>query len=57
METIQDIDPEETGEWLDALEAVIDAEGVDRAHFLIEKLINKARSRGAISPTTRIRRT
>ena len=37
MQTIQDIDPEETREWLDSLEAVIDAEGVDRAHFLLEQ--------------------
>ena len=36
MQTIQDIDPEETREWLDSLDAVIDAEGVDRAHFLLE---------------------
>ena len=50
METTPDIDPEETGEWLDALEAVIDAEGVDRAHFLLEKLIDKARLRGAYLP-------
>ena len=50
MEAIHDIDPEETGEWLDALEAVIDAEGVDRAHFLLENLITKARLRGAFLP-------
>jgi pyruvate dehydrogenase E1 component len=50
METIQDIDPEETGEWLDALEAVIDAEGVDRAHFLLEQLITTARMRGSYLP-------
>ncbi len=50
METIQDMDPEETGEWLDSLEAVIDAEGVDRAHFLLENLITRARSRGAWLP-------
>src|ERR1700687_5239043 len=50
METIQDIDPEETGEWLDALEAVIDAEGVDRAHFLLERLITRARIRRTLCP-------
>ena len=49
-ELSRDIDSEETGEWLDALEAVIDAEGVDRAHFLIENLLNKARSRGSYLP-------
>jgi pyruvate dehydrogenase E1 component len=50
METPQDIDPVETGEWLDALEAVINAEGVDRAHFLVENLIVKARENGAFLP-------
>ena len=46
----QDLDPVETGEWLDSLEAVIDAEGVDRAHFLLENLIVKARESGAFLP-------
>jgi pyruvate dehydrogenase E1 component len=50
METIQDIDPEETREWLDSLEAVIDAEGVDRAHYLLEQLITTARLRGTYLP-------
>ncbi len=50
METIQDIDPEETGEWLESLEALIDAEGIDRAHFLLQNLITTARSRGAFLP-------
>jgi pyruvate dehydrogenase E1 component len=50
METPQDIDPVETGEWLDAMEAVINAEGVDRAHFLLENLIVKAREGGAFLP-------
>ena len=34
-----DADPQETREWLDALEAVIEQEGPERAHYLIEKLI------------------
>jgi len=50
MATIQDLDPEETREWLDSLEAVIDAEGVDRAHFLLEQLITTARLRGTYLP-------
>ncbi len=37
--TPADADPLETREWLDALEAVIDQEGPERAHYLIEKLI------------------
>ena len=45
-----DIDAIETHEWLDALEAVIEAEGVERAHYLLEQLIDKARRSGANLP-------
>ena len=45
-----DIDPHETTEWLEALEAVLKVEGAERAHYLLEKLINKARSEGADIP-------
>ena len=45
-----DPDPEETREWLDALRAVIGAEGVERAHFLIENLVDQARRSGANLP-------
>ncbi len=40
----------ETQEWLDALEAVLEREGPDRAHFLLERLIDKARRSGAYIP-------
>ena len=33
-----DIDYQETQEWLDALETVLQEEGKERAHFLLEKL-------------------
>ena len=46
----EDLDPQETREWLDALEGVIAAEGPQRAHYLIEKLVDKARRRGAWLP-------
>jgi pyruvate dehydrogenase E1 component len=45
-----DIDPQETHEWLDALETVLINEGAERAHFLLEKLIEKARRSGAYLP-------
>ena len=45
-----DVDPQETREWLDALESVLENEGPERAHFLLEKLIEKARRRGADIP-------
>jgi pyruvate dehydrogenase E1 component len=45
-----DIDALETSEWLDALEAVIDREGPERGHFLLERMIEKARRSGAYIP-------
>jgi len=45
-----DPDGIETQEWLDALEAVIDREGPERAHFLLGTLIEKARRSGAFIP-------
>jgi pyruvate dehydrogenase E1 component len=50
MDRLDDIDPQETREWLDALDGVLAAEGPDRAHFLIERLIDKARRSGAYMP-------
>ncbi|MFI4888255.1 MAG: pyruvate dehydrogenase (acetyl-transferring), homodimeric type [Burkholderiales bacterium] len=50
MDRIPDIDPQETREWLDALDGVLAAEGPDRAHFLIEQLIDNARRSGAYLP-------
>ena len=45
-----DTDATETGEWLDALNSVIEREGNERAHFLIEQLIDQARRSGAHIP-------
>ncbi|HMN81484.1 MAG TPA: pyruvate dehydrogenase (acetyl-transferring), homodimeric type [Burkholderiaceae bacterium] len=45
-----DQDSTETREWMDALEAVIDREGPERAHFLLEQLIDLARRSGAYIP-------
>ena len=45
-----DTDPTETREWLDALEAVIDREGPERAHFLLTQMIEKSRRSGAYIP-------
>jgi pyruvate dehydrogenase E1 component len=50
MDMQPDVDPQETREWLDAIDGVIDHEGPDRAHFLIEQLIDKSRRRGAYVP-------
>ena len=45
--------PRKPREWLEALDGVIAREGPDRAHFLIEKLIDKARRSGALSAVLR----
>jgi pyruvate dehydrogenase E1 component len=50
MTPIPDSDPQETQEWLDALDAVLELEGAERAHYLLEKLIDKARRSGAHIP-------
>ncbi|MCX7201997.1 MAG: pyruvate dehydrogenase (acetyl-transferring), homodimeric type, partial [Burkholderiales bacterium] len=50
MPSANDADSLETQEWLDALEAVIDREGPQRAHFLLEALTEKARRSGAFIP-------
>jgi pyruvate dehydrogenase E1 component len=39
----QDSDTQETREWMDALSAVIQSEGPERAHFLLEQLLEHAR--------------
>jgi pyruvate dehydrogenase E1 component len=50
MAALPDIDPQETQEWLDALDAVLEVEGTERAHYLLESLIDKARRSGTYLP-------
>jgi pyruvate dehydrogenase E1 component len=45
-----DPDAQETREWLDALTAVIGAEGPERAHYLLEQLLEEARQHGVDRP-------
>jgi len=45
-----DSDPLETREWQDALQAVIEREGPNRAHFLLEKLVDQTRRSGGYLP-------
>ncbi|WP_148716724.1 pyruvate dehydrogenase (acetyl-transferring), homodimeric type [Chitinolyticbacter meiyuanensis] len=51
-EQTHDHDPQETREWLDALDGVLENEGAERAHFLVEKLIDHARQDGVNIPYT-----
>lgn len=50
MADIDDIDPQETDEWLASIDALIEIEGVERAHYIMERLIDKARRSGAYLP-------
>ena len=50
----QDANPQETQEWLEALDSVIDVEGIERAHYLIERLNNNAIRTGKFVPITSV---
>ena len=39
-----DVDPQETREWLDSLDAVIEREGPARANYLLEQLVEIGRA-------------
>ncbi|MCK5896947.1 MAG: pyruvate dehydrogenase (acetyl-transferring), homodimeric type, partial [Cocleimonas sp.] len=45
-----DIDPQETQEWIESLEAILNSDGAERAHFILEQLIDTARHNGTNLP-------
>jgi len=45
-----DIDSMETQEWIESMQSVLENEGPERAHFLLEKLIDNARRSGTHLP-------
>ena len=45
-----DIDPTETREWLESIDSVLGQHGPDRAHFLLNQMIDFARRSGAYLP-------
>jgi pyruvate dehydrogenase E1 component len=49
---LPDVDPEETAEWLDSFDAVVDARGRTRARFLLMKLLERARTKQVEFPAT-----
>ena len=49
---LPDADPEETREWLDSLDQIIDEAGESRARFLMARLIERARSRNIGVPAS-----
>ncbi|MFC0397022.1 alpha-ketoglutarate dehydrogenase [Paraburkholderia rhizosphaerae] len=54
QEIRKDNDPQETDEWLDALEGVLTHAGRDRAQFLFDRLAEHARMLGIQSARTRV---
>jgi len=47
---LDDIDPVESQEWQDAIEDVISRDGANRAHFLLDSAVARARAAGANLP-------
>ena len=45
-----DADPEETHEWLESIDSVLRVHGTERAHYLLECMIDHARRSGAYLP-------
>ena len=45
-----DLDSQETREWMEALVAVIQREGPERAHYLLEQLLEEARQNSVDLP-------
>jgi pyruvate dehydrogenase E1 component len=47
---IEDADPEETREWLESIDSVLRTHGAERAHYLLERIIDFTRRSGAYLP-------
>ncbi|RMF97619.1 MAG: pyruvate dehydrogenase (acetyl-transferring), homodimeric type [Gammaproteobacteria bacterium] len=45
-----DPDPQETQEWIESIDSVLRTEGPERAHFLLEAMVDHARRSGAYLP-------
>jgi pyruvate dehydrogenase E1 component len=52
VHALPDTDPGETQEWLDSLDAIVDAHGKTRARYLISKLLERARELQVGTPAT-----
>lgn len=48
----EDLNPQETSEWLESLDEIIDAAGPDRASYLLQKLQERAAEFGVIVPAS-----
>ena len=52
LSQVEDIDPAETGEWVESLEGLIDDRGGPRARYILLSLLKRARERNVAIPTT-----
>jgi len=51
--TGEDIDPVETKEWIESLNAIIENDGPSRASYLLNKVVSQAYTAGLVLPDTR----
>ena len=52
MHQLPDTDPGETQEWLDSLDSVVDGHGVERARYLLARLLERAQHTDVNFPAT-----
>ncbi|MDQ3782041.1 MAG: hypothetical protein M3349_03775, partial [Actinomycetota bacterium] len=50
---LPDIDPDETQEWVESLDAMVDERGRDRARYVMLRLLERARARQVGVPALR----
>ena len=50
VEAPDDLNPQETSEWVEALDEIIDEAGPDRASYLLERLMERAANLGVRVP-------
>jgi len=47
LETGEDLNPQETSEWLEALDGVVEEHGIERASYLLDRLVDRTARLGA----------
>ncbi|MGH8265097.1 MAG: pyruvate dehydrogenase (acetyl-transferring), homodimeric type, partial [Steroidobacteraceae bacterium] len=50
IQKLEDLDPLETQEWIESINSVLKVHGPERAHYLLERLIDQTRRSGAYLP-------
>jgi pyruvate dehydrogenase E1 component len=50
IQKLEDLDPLETQEWIESINSVLKVHGPERAHFLLERLIDQTRRSGGYLP-------